>query len=136
MKTLNQNILAMYLGQKMIFEKSGRITTLQGVQIINGELYLDDGEDFRPYKYFPFKPILRKLSDMTEEEAKKLIRINKDFNRSVSSEYIYLHGKSIWAHIHESAAITCNYLRSIGIDCDGLIDAGLAIHQLEKSKDV
>lgn len=140
MKTLTPQILGMYIGQKMILEKSGRIATIQGVQDLGGDLFIDDGEDFRSHEYFPFKPILRRLSDMTEEEIWNMALMDAVSGHKMKLSRANVSGKLIqveflddgqlsvmhWSFNRMSAPMF-NYLRSIGIDCDNLLDSGLAV---------
>lgn len=62
------------------------------------------------------KLLLRKLSDMTEEEAKELWRL-----------HMHIYGNSDLEGIVLCASAITNYLRSIHVDCDSLTESGLAI---------
>ena len=73
-----------------------------------------------------FKPILRPLSDMTEEEAEEI-------NAELGSNHLAnnLKDKSYYAmNVHVQFDLTFRLLR-MGFDLFGLIDSGLAI---DKSK--
>lgn len=75
----------------------------------------DDGEERGHETYVHnIKPILRPLSDMTEEDA----------NRFAHLKDVHWDGKLITV---KAAATLVNFLRSKFYDCDGLIEAGLAI---------
>lgn len=80
------------------------------------------------------QPILRPLSSMTEEEKKEFILICELEPEDVScveyNTYFPGNAKSLGAaHLTNVLqwAKGVNYLRKQGIDCDGLIDAGLAL---------
>lgn len=81
-----------------------------------------------------FTPHLRTLSSMTEEEKKEFIFICELEPEDVScveyNTYFPGNAKSLGtAHLTNVLqwAKGVNYLRKQGIDCDGLIDAGLAL---------
>lgn len=76
------------------------------------------------------KPILRKLSSMTEEEAWTAWKKGGEHSRHNGvCNYVSAFknpGTDLGMNIFDWSA-TINYMRSVGIDCDKLIESGLAI---------
>ena len=63
-----------------------------------------------------FKPILRYLHDITEAEQAEWDKISTTIGEMAIESALQIH----WAK-------RLNFYRSIGIDCDGLLDSGQAI---------
>lgn len=69
METKFKDVAHYYLNTdlKMMFEKSGRIITLKGVQHTGAKnIIWIDSEKFYEYTIWNFKPILRPMSDLTK----------------------------------------------------------------------
>lgn len=133
MKTLTPQILGMYIGHKYQywskeFERhmGGRVS---GLTISRFEM-----EDYHD-EHSSYKLILRRLSDMTEEEYATVSRMagtEKDFafesaqGKALLTDYINSSRCNVtgqtWINIGD-------YLRLIGVDCDNLIDSGLAVEK-------
>jgi hypothetical protein len=72
------------------------------------------------------KPILRPLSSMTAYEYGKYNAKNED--GEVGQEFVGSEDETSTAFVYFSdMAVAINQLRKDGFDCDGLIEAGLAI---------
>lgn len=71
-----------------------------------------------------FKLILRSFDQMTDEEK-------RTYNNYVTNAKLMGYAGNFEDHI-ESISKCINYLRSIGVDCDGLIEAGWAIKEGEQ----
>jgi hypothetical protein len=123
-----KDYLHLYLGCQMQANKSGDIYTLAAV-FTNGTIQLAESS----YKddFFDFKPILRQLSGMTDEEKQKAV--------------IEIYGGgSHWNDVNNAVIefdneATSNvaffyYLLRIHIDLFGLIELGLAIDAATISK--
>ena len=77
-----------------------------------------------------FKLILRSFDQITDEEKIQLNIICSD-TKGMPTEPENWASKHVIYTINKSAQ-QINYLRSIGIDCDGLIEAGFAIKEETK----
>lgn len=117
-KTEFAAILPCYFGQK-VQHQNGEIGTIDEIdKKDNGELLVICYDTVQAYyNQGEFKLILRKMEDMTKEES-GIYHLLKDESNYNPSPFDYV------------AAI--NYLRSIGIDCDGITDhPEFGIHQKE-----
>lgn len=65
------------------------------------------------------KLILRTFDQITDEESARFRQLADEADK---------HSYTLWAM---NATKAVNYLRSIGIDCDGLIEAGYAVKQTD-----
>ena len=119
MKKELKDYVHLYIGCKMIFEKSGRISTLCGVQpdLDSGRdcLRLHDGRDWHSHDYFPYKLILRPLELMTKEE--------EDY---MKGNFCY-KGQGVTEYYTPKGML---YLLSRGFDLFGLIKAGIAVNEM------
>jgi hypothetical protein len=136
-----------HIGCAMMLEKSGRVATLQGVEIRNGgDLWINDGhgegDTWKYYEYFPFKPLLRSIKLITKEEAIELTRsVVKYGNFNEVTTYL-----NLWSEIVVTWGLTTRekyipakekrlfpeqiqYLLSRNVDVFGLIEAGLALDE-------
>lgn len=136
-KELTPQIAALYLGCE-VQVNDGRTGRLFGVSIDRCEIQFGDNWPMQPevYPAILVSPLLRPLSDMTEEEAREIYRMDfgsefevKDWmeenpalewirgdNEVYREEIdIFIGSPEIWA-----------YLLSRGFDLFGLIEAGLA----------
>jgi hypothetical protein len=108
-----KDYLHLYLGCEMMYE--GEISTLESVSssgLVGDENRDESGEGW--YDVSDIKPILRPLSDMTDEEAKVMQPMFAKYHKD---------GKQ---GIEFCAKIT-TYALQKHFDLFGLIDAGLAI---------
>jgi hypothetical protein len=81
---------------------------------------------FEKYRFSEIKPILRPLSDMTTGEKFKFNPKNED--GEIGQEFMGSESETPYAFVSfTDMARTINQLRALGFDCDGLIEAGLAI---------
>lgn len=120
MKTEFKDVAHLYLGCKAVCIIDDACTMGDRYNHYNnGSLFdvtLDHLNSFE-YRQF-FKPILRKLSIMSEDEIKFYFGLCSLFPTD-------MHGTGVdWIPI---MARCINYLRSIHIDCDNLIESGMAI---------
>lgn len=116
-----KDYLHLYYGVECIVEKSD-YHMVHNLMINAGDKAIIDGKFiFHVHNAVPFKgivkPILRPLSDMTEEESKELLSI-QDLKRGVIDTKYVIVTRS-W----EDA----RYLLSKHFDLFGLIESGLAI---------
>jgi hypothetical protein len=78
---------------------------------------IDDINDYEGENLDKYKLILRPLSDITQAEEAEWNKISTPVGRGMGVDFAL--------NIHWTKRI--NYYRSIGIDCDGLIENGYAI---------
>lgn len=101
------------------------------VEVLNNECFKNILERGRR-QIFEFKPYLRPISSMTEEEVNKLFHILK-INEKNANEWIKVNDIGTIRLFTEEGkdfyeiADAINYLHSIHIDYSGLIEKGLAI---------
>lgn len=80
--------------------------------------------------FFVGKLILRPLADMTTGEKYKFEPKNED--GEIGQEFIGSESETSYAFVSfMDMARTINQLRALGFDCDGLIEAGLAIDKTQ-----
>ena len=108
-------ILPAYMGCRIVATRlhSGKTLT---------RLRLNNIAEMTGQKYSDLKLILRSLDQMTDEEQEFALNIARSYWESDKT----LAGNSAERRI-QVCAREINYLRSIGIDCDGLIEADYAI---------
>jgi hypothetical protein len=92
----------------------------------NSEILSNYGCCAKGYKYNQVKPILRPLSDMTEEEKNELLQVDREYTSANILPNIPL-GRLLVLHYTERQAQITRYLLSKHFDLFGLIPAGLAI---------
>ena len=121
-----KDYLPYYLGCKVLWgtkEVNGVAVLKQtdGINcdvIYNGITYRTNIQNVQPFLY--------PLSSMTKADRTKYGAIQEDGLWGV--EYIGSEGETSYAFVSfEDMALTINMLRKDGFDCDGLIEAGLAI---------
>ena len=117
----------LYIGCKMIFEKSGRIATLYGVkeEALDEDdcrLVLHDDSGWKVHEYWNYKLILRSLVDMDDETARKYgwgsaehFKISTEFHRIGRGGTLRLYPDET------------KFLLSEGFDLYDLIEAGIAV---------
>lgn len=145
MKKELKDYLHLYLGCKMILEKSGRIITLIGLNIDGEGMDINDGEDWRHYSIWPFKPLLRPLDSIKEEQAIELVKIlvweqygdhpgtriyesyKNSFGGIVVSWGESFREKVSISDMSRYSADQIRYLLSRHFDLFGLIESGLAL---------
>lgn len=78
--------LKYYIGQQAMFEKSGRVITI--IAVYDAGIY--DGVRHNPFDIYNFKPILKRITDITEEEMKGLwlLVFKKEFPQSGQMGFI------------------------------------------------
>lgn len=148
-----KNVLHLYIGCGVIIDSGDRGTLLGGTFVPNsaGQIYYDiqtpemvkaEGSDFHmPYNQDAdgeprIKPILRKLEDgITEDEWESAWAVIGGtphlYTYGIGELKAVLMGESLedltLQMDYFTMAQLINYFRSIGIDCDDLINSGLAI---------
>ncbi len=135
-----QMILPCYFGQKVIHD-NGEIGTIDEInRKDNGELLVLCYDTVQAYyNQGEFKLILRTMDDMTDEEYIQFIRIVKPKYEHNPHQYFYEQFRET-GHLSLSqqgvkrSVRQINYLRSIGIDCDGLIEWGYAVREKDLKK--
>lgn len=135
MKTLTAKELALYLGceaEFFITDQGVNLTRVREITLSRLRLYKD--KDFYGY----IKPILRPLSDITEEEARQVYRLHWGFtdNQMLNWERDYnTRDYKTWlinVQLYNTRgfngnANTWTYLLSRGFDLFNWIEQGLAI---------
>ena len=139
--TLTPNILAMYLGCRVhLFDRIEQTTGRLAAVKTNGNCELALPSRFNPecevisiYRIDEVKPILRRLEDMTEEEAIEIFVLEGWGN---NLQNIVVTDKAIEHNTFGATGIqtfkrlraeTFAHLLSKGFDLFGLCDSGLAI---------
>lgn len=133
--------LALYLGQDAQHDEGVAPIVSAGYSTLGvGYVNLLISGVFMPFGPDDIKPILRPLSDLTEDEATKLYTLlhggrGPSRNDGFLSCLDYFKDESTWTFREITLVIGFaagwRYLLSIGIDLFGWIDAGLA---LDKTK--
>ncbi len=136
--------LAAYLPYRlsMIFEKSGRLITMQSC-FYNGNIHITDANEGNCYdlSIWNFKPILRPLSDLTKEiehNGERFLPIDElweqtleEINSNTYDDYFFNQDlKTTWIckeNILQLEYVVVDKLFEWHFDVFGLIDAGLAI---------
>ena len=123
-------VFAQYLGKYMIFEKSGRLNTLYGVNLSNDTVILFDGEKQYDKSIWDFKLRLRPLDEITDEDALSAYAVYYGYRSGEHTAYARA--------VITTLAVRYNvyqFLQSKGYDLpnyllDGktLCEAGLAIY--------
>ena len=133
METKLEDVIHLYLGCEVQTKKIAETEQgmpmkrlkgiLSDVDLLMGEnkygIHLENEKhptDTTNFAISDFKPILRKLEDITEEEQAVWDSTDTPIGEMHIQSALQIH----WAK-------RINYYRSIFIDCDGLIEAGLAI---------
>ena len=114
METKFKDVAHLYIGCELAIEDSERKCKLAGINYSDG-FSINDEYNFRFKKYFPFKPLLRPLLDMTKEERDYVFSFEKGYD-----ELKFIESLSVDAKI-------TSYLLSKGFDLFGLIESGEAI---------
>jgi len=127
-----------YLGCEVTFPESTLGAKYTIAASMNGTAYLNMAYKGRFSTVIQdiriIKPLLRKMDSITEDECKNLYyNIYNEYHKGMTYKSWWLDEDNehyttnfrLYAGEHRVNAI--NYLRSISIDMDGLIDAGLAI---------
>lgn len=127
-KKLTLREIAPYLpyGLKMIFEKSGKIIELSGIELSESEklIFIHKNAFFESTKW-NFKPILRPLSDLTKEiehNGEKFVPIKK-----LGINKMWLGINDYHIHVYNQPYSEVQQLLEWHFDIFGLIEAGLAI---------
>jgi len=105
----------------------GRIGVYEGItSSMIVKVFVDGGIIDEYINYV--KPILRPLSDIKISDSVEIVESHP--NMVVSNCYIFItnwvEGKGILIHFDTQVSFI-NKMRRMGFDCDGLIEAGLAI---------
>ncbi len=130
-----ESILPCYFGQKVIND-NGEIGTIDEInRKDNGELLVLCYDTVQAYyNQGEFKLILRTMGDIIDEEYVQFARIAYPNYYHHPHNYLYMQFRitgrlNLSIYGIEGCVRQINYLRSIGIDCDGLIEAGYAVRE-------
>lgn len=131
-----KDYLHLYLGCQVLINDMGEdvLCTLVTMSCSGGCFASGTTKNGKLFNYHggadSLKPILRKLSSMTEEEAWTAWKKGGEHSRHNGvCNYVSAFknpGTDLGMNIFDWSA-TINYMRSVGIDCDKLIESGLAI---------
>lgn len=136
-----QIILPCYFWQKVIND-NGEVGTIDEInRKDNGELLVICYDTVQGcYNQGEFKLILRTMDDMTHDEWSALSTIMSNgstsdwrYSASFRSGFKFDNQKISLKSFNDITG-PINYLRSIGIDCDGLIEAGYAVREKDLKK--
>ncbi len=118
MKTTFKEVAKLYIGCEM---SNG--TTLYSADMDDDLILIGNTggkTEFRPECNDKIKPVLRKLSDITEAEDQEWQKVSTEVDNHVAGSYTAVAMQIHWAK-------RLNFYRSIYIDCDELIKNGYAI---------
>lgn len=125
-----KDVAHLYLGCKIYSIVHGEYFFEEMTGVNNAGFYMASDDDIVAWDELPDnKPILRPLSDMTDQESKeycKLVYGNKKFSGRFEIEaWMNPRAKAYHPSFH-SAVERINWLRKMGFDCDTLIESGEA----------
>lgn len=103
------------------YDKSNTTFTVEGID--NNVLHLSDAEDCYVED---FKPYLRPMSSMTEEEKREYQSL-----QDTACSYHYEFGDIVDDFLYFDNDVSLDYLNSIHVDYRGLIPKGLALEAPE-----
>lgn len=148
MKTEFKDIAHLYLGCECITPNGTAV--ISTVSMLGGEFqriktlrqFMSVEDLNESWKFTDIKPILRTFSSMTEDEnicVAKLLAWDylSDFAKSAQVVNLFKDNgfyKKTTNLTGNQWNKVINYLRSVGIDCDGLIDKGFAIDKTKIAK--
>lgn len=112
MKTLTPQIAALYIGRPLAIDGKPRTDF-----ILDHKCFIYD--NFKKIESGEWKPILRRLSDITEEEALEIWNMDEECLVRYHSEKVMI-GFDLYTD-------SFLYLLSKGFDLFNLIDSGLAV---------
>lgn len=123
-------LIAPYVGQPLILEKSGRITNLTGVNMLNVGFELCEDDSWRFYEHWPFKLLLTPISKISD--ADKIAIVDIEYSNNTLPYQRKIEAADRWIQDFNFSFAAVDYLRAKGymVPYMGIIDLfkeGLAV---------